>query len=74
MNEEEVLRRWKEFYWAEGVYSHWQAFFGTLIGQPDRAEKLCRLGMQLVRGEVSADTFTRTAFDNIIVATRNSSS
>jgi hypothetical protein len=48
---EETRRRWQDAEWVERVFDRWAGFFGSLLGEPEKAKTLCELGMKLVRQE-----------------------
>jgi len=47
--------RWKEIRWIDAVCERWEALYGSLRGDPCRAEAICSLGMKLIlEAEVNA--------------------
>ncbi len=51
---EETWQRWNEIGWMETVCERWEAFFGSLVDEPARAEALCALGLKVIRQEAFA--------------------
>jgi hypothetical protein len=41
---------WDEMERIESICNRWETFFGSLVGEPQRATSLCTLGMLVVSG------------------------
>ena len=63
---EDTLRRWQEICWAAAVYDQWAALFGSLIGQPEKAEAICELGLQLVNGTLTDGYAARNRVESML--------
>ena len=48
---EETTQLWNDMLWVESVCDRWDAFFYSLIDQPNRALALCSLGIMVVSGQ-----------------------
>lgn len=49
---EKTWRLWQRMQHQGTAYDRWSAFFVSLIDDPETAEKLCELGMRVVRREM----------------------
>lgn len=63
---EETLRRWKEICRVQQVYQQWREFFTALIGELEAAERLCELGLKIVRGEMPPGTPIQKRVEEIL--------
>ena len=63
---QETLKRWQEICRVQRVYEQWREFFTALIGEEEAAEKLCALGLRIVRGELPANTRIQDRVEEIL--------
>jgi len=66
---EETLKRWREICRVQQVYEQWREFFTALIGEPEKAEALCALGLKIVRGEMPPGSRIQHRVEEILYST-----